>query len=776
VKRALPKTSEPDFQTAAGWWSDLPNIYTTLGWKDHLFRFNVLWNGTLLALPSLNRRTEAWAGQEAQIAFAPHYNEAFSGVDNNAYAYLSHDDNLCSQGFETDAAPVLWTDIPMDGLVHRMRLFAHIPGGGAVRTGDDPLFAWVRLGVREACPALPLEERTGFNIVIQNPHLRTSMSTRANVVPTRENKKHVYPRDLKPEHPVAGAAAGLRLLEPDGRVRLGIPPGQKHLTGASWFTPAMDKQKDYRLYVAMPSRAGAFVDVLIPMLPCDRATFDAELALGYDGALAEANRYWKAVTATRTVFRTPEEDVNDVLRQSVRFSHMLAEKQPSTGKVCKISGSWMYTNLWTTPLAMDLVMMMDLFGHHRAVEPWLDIFREEQGTVTPPGAAYTPHPGYLSTPAAYKSIDWIPDNGAVLWTLSMHGLLSGDKAFAGRIADVLVKSCDWIRDMRAVRGHGGVEGILPPGVASDNGTRIQAVWSDSWNYLGMRTAARLLRRLGHPRAAAIEAEAAAYKETFVAAFRKRCRAMPTWKDAKGRRRRFVPSSLSGEQKYENRHAFALDGGAMVLVFAGILDAADPAMRDLADWFREGPATRFYRRDSNCWQVPVLDHEMSSCEPCYSWNLFHSWQGGDRARFLEAMYSVFAGGISRQTRISCETRGGVTGNVFAAPLALYAARLAVIDEQLKEGELHLLRLMPAAWLKPGAACRFDAMPTEYGPVTLRTAMAKDGKTLDVEWKPAFRDAAPAVFLHRPPVSGLTRIRLNGRMIPAARFGTRGFPVK
>jgi hypothetical protein len=316
--------------------------------------------------------------------------------------------------------------------------------------------------------------------------------------------------------------------------------------------------------------------------------------------------------------------------------------------------------------------------------------------------------------------------------------------------------------MRAVTGHGGVEGVLPPGVATDSRTTIQATWSNGWNYLGMRAAVRVLRRMGHPRAEELAAEAAAYKADFVKAFRRLGRTAPVWKDKGGRKRRLVPAAFSGESSAEKRHAFTLDAGSLFLVFAGLMEAADPLMTDLADWFREGPQTAFYRRDSNCWQVPVLDHEMSSCEPCYSWNLLHTWQLGDRERFLEGLYSLFAGSVSRQTRISCETRGGITGTLFSATLALYGARLSVIDDQWREGELHLLRLAPGAWFKPGDRCRFDAMPTEYGPVTLRTARSADGKTLEIIWKPVFRDAAPKVILRRPPVAGLRTLLVNGKL--------------
>ena len=72
-------------------------------------------------------------------------------------------------------------------------------------------------------------------------------------------------------------------------------------------------------------------------------------------------------------------------------------------------------------------------GYHRSVERYLNIFLEEQGTVKPPGPAYETAPGYFSTPALYKSIDWLSDNGAVLYTMAMHGLLTGDKKFIAQM-------------------------------------------------------------------------------------------------------------------------------------------------------------------------------------------------------------------------------------------------------------------------------------------------------------------------------------------------------
>ncbi len=757
------KNPEPDFQAACQWWPNLPAVWTPIGWKDHMLRFNVFWNGALLAKGNNNRRTIQWADQGLLLTPLPASNAAQLGgvgmfIDLGVALV---DDGMVRQGWETRAAPVLWSEQTRAGLIYKSTVFAHIPGGGAVESGIEPLFAWMRLSYAGCCPDLKLTDELGFQLLLQAAHPVASMNMRHSPVAISSQSR--YPRELRVVGDPGQPTAGLRVLEPDDRVRLGVAPG-RHALEVTFVLPTPgDSRTAHRLYVRMPARPGRHVDVLIPFAPADPAVFDQELALGYDGALRETDRYWTSIMRSRTRFSVPEPEIVDTARQSARFFHLLAERNPETGKYCKLTGSWVYADMWSTPSAMELVMLMDVLGHHQAVERYLEIFREEQGTVVPPGSAYTLHLGYLSTPARYKSVDWLTDNGSLLYALSMHGLLSGDAAYMRRFTDCIVKSCDWIKDSRALRGHGGVEGILPPAVATDVCKQIQAVWSDGWNYKGLCMAVRFLRSMGHPRAGEFACEADEYRRVFVAALRAKTRCMPSWTDARGKRHHFVPNSLMGDTTGELVQAFYLDCGPLFLVFAGLLRASDPLMRDTMRWFREGPQWQMYRRNSNCWQVAVLDHEMSSCEPCYSWNLFHTWQMADRARFLEGLYSLFTGSVSRQTRVSCETRGGITGLACPAALMTYLARLAVVDDELREDELHLLRLVPAAWLKPGDTCAFDHLPTLFGPITLRTTLSRDGRSLDVEFATRFRTPPARVVLHRPPLAGLEKVRVNGQPV-------------
>jgi hypothetical protein len=197
------------------------------------------------------------------------------------------------------------------------------------------------------------------------------------------------------------------------------------------------------------------------------------------------------------------------------------------------------------------------------------------------------------------------------------------------------------------------------------------------------------------------------------------------------------------------------------VYAGVLPADDVLMRTAVAFLREGPQvpsefTPFY------WdKTPYLFHEMSNCEPCYSWNVFHTHQLGDRAKFLEGMYSLFAGACSRQTFITCETRDGITDTVFAAPLAAYMARLAVVDDEIEPDNLHLLRLAPLAWVTAKEQTRFENMPTTFGPVTIKWRLAADGAALHVDYAPRFRRTPKSVVLHVPPVAGVTKVVVNGK---------------
>ena len=130
-----------------------------------------------------------------------------------------------------------------------------------------------------------------------------------------------------------------------------------------------------------------------------------------------------------------------------------------------------------------------------------------------------------------------------------------------------------------------------------------------------------------------------------------------------------------------------------------------------------------------------------------------------------MYSLFVGGISPQTYINGEHRHGMYGTVFVAPLMTWCLRQSVIDDALKEKEIHLLRLCPVAWISSEEETVFEKMPTEYGQVNLRFKLSKDKKTLNVSFSGNWNEKPAKVILHTPPIPGLNKIVFNGKSYSA-----------
>lgn len=761
-----PGAPEPDFQMACAWWPELENVWTPLGWKDHCVRFNVLYNGTIvIARPTqarnFMRRMKSVVGSGIQLDFRISPEGQVPPPETETYRLADKDGGVGRQGWADHAAPLLWTEIRQGDWLGRQEIFAHLAGGGDVQTAVEPLFAWIRLRLLRSGELAPSAHAgAAWSVMISNPHLETSMHSTKNLVVHPEKAALMSKLTLK-EVRISETTAWL-VLNREGKVLLAVAAGLSERPG---LVDRKTAGGSMILQLPLPDGPEDPVELLLPAVPVEPREAIGELSLGWETALAEADRYWSKVPTTAARIDTPEAIVNQAMAQGLKLAQVLAIRHPDTGQYAMITGSWRYEALWSTPGCMVISMFLDTLGYHAVAEKYLEVFREEQGKVKPPGTAYPEHPGYFATPRIVDSIDWLTDHGAVLHAASYHALLTDDKRFIERWLPAIVRGCEFIRDSRALIGHGGVHGILPAARANDD-QAAQSVWNDGWNYKGLHTAVQLLERVGHPRALEFRAVAEEYRRAFVQAFRQTAEKMGTWEHPSGRKMPLAPTSLPDGG--DTSHPFYLDTGPLFLVYAGLLSADDPLMKAAVSYFREGPNVLAFDPSAGHQQPPCLVHELSSCEPCYSWNVFHSHALADRYRFLEGMYSLFAGGMSRQTFVACETRGGISGGIYTHPLAAYCLRLSVIDDTLHPGELHLLRLVPLVWLQSERPTLFENIPTVFGPLSVRFWLSTDKKCLHVEASQRFHHAPSRVILHVPPLDTLREVRINRRAV-AARNG-------
>ncbi|HVX45098.1 MAG TPA: hypothetical protein VHC49_14510 [Mycobacteriales bacterium] len=740
----MSTNAEPSVASALTWWPQQRNVWTPIGWKDHLFRFNVVYNGTIIAepCPSLMKRdhVERFKGQDFQLTMAVHDGGDLPPLPVEPTPLYKLDGGFGRQSWDSGSTPVLRTDFPLqDGLILRQEIFAHAPSDSEV----GPLYAWIQLSVSHVDE---VRAPSGFRFAVGLSKVWVK-----DWVPYRLDDGVT----LRAEPAAAEIPGGLAesaidgglLISEGGGVRLGV------LTG-----DASVSLVDNALQIELPVRVGASADLLLAMLPADRADFVSELALGREGALAECERFWSVSPPTAATVHTPEPYVNELIARSRQFAEIVAERNPENGEYSFLTGSYGYDCLWATPTSMVSHMFLDLLGHHDVVERHSELFRANQGSVHPPGQAFQKHPGYFSTPKTLTSFDWFCDHGAILHQLAYHALVTDDAGFIEHWLDPIIAGCEFLRDAVGLP-HDGIPGLLPPAVATDELLEVSSVWNMGWSYLGLTSAVRLLQRLEHPRAAEFAAFASDFRSNIEAAYRRRVTEVPTWTHPDGTKYPVPQANLVEPTK---THPFGdltlLDTGAMFLVYTGIMDAEDPLMRSAVEFFRVGPNTKLYGYRPNPIDRPILIHEISSGEPCYSWNVFHSWARGDRPRFLEGLYGLLTGGVSDQTYIASEHRHGMYGNLCSTGLIFWLIRHAVIDEDLVEGEMQLLRLVPLAWIGSEEETVFADMPTRHGPVSLR--FRRSGEDLIVDFTACWHHAPERVVLHTPPLPGLRRIVVNG----------------
>ena len=765
VKNEPANCEEPNMDLASLWWPAPRNVWTPIGWKDHLFRFISVYNGSLLCTPA-GWLTKSDTGpfrkhENLQLNFTPGPKGDVPPIPQQYTKLYKTDGGIGTQGYcEDNETPVLWTEWGSDaGIVFRQSVFAHVQEAAEIKTGTEALYAWIRLSVAFVHPMHPPKDFT-FGIQLSQVYYDVGGSLEDSVFLAINPPKAPFATPLSSVDIPAtnGKQSGIHVLQHDNVRLLALPGGDGKLD----FHESATTARVYELRVTLPAQEGAHTDLLVPMLAEDPLTFDPESRLGFDRALAEAETYWSRKPATASHIRIPEKFIEQAIRRNLQFAEIIAERNPDTGDYSFLTGAYGYDQLWTTPTSMLSHMFLDLLGYHDAVEKHISIYKRYQGTIKPPGPAYKIDPGYFSTPRTLTAIDWLSDHGAVLELLGMHGLLTGSESFCEQWIDAIVRGCEFVERSSMQKATDGIEGIMPPAVATDTGVPLQAIWSEAWTYRGLCTAVSLLQQRSHPRATEFDHLAKSFKEAFHKAFVARITSQPTWTNSDGEQVHILPTDLIPPPKrHDFDDAFLLDTGPLVLPWAGLYDAAAPEMISFENFFRIGPNNRLRGPQTGPITRAVLRHEVSSCEVCYSWNIVNSWIRGDRKLFLEGMYSLFASGLSPQTYINCEHRNAMYGTLFVIPLATWAMRQSVIDDRIVAGELHLLRLCPLAWIPGDRRSAFEKMPTFFGVVNLEFGLSKGGKSFNVEFTAEWRDKPSRVVLHCPPLAEVEVVVVNGK---------------
>lgn len=772
---------------ACKYWPDQRGHWAPVSWKEHLYEFNVFYDGTIVANPTglgmnLNVLPEDQIfASELRIRFMTRNpvvqqssdSQPDTSLCDNSLMQLLNPDGRHIASWEKCKAPVYVIEqlVLCAPIVVRQKQFAHIPGGKSVKTGVEPLFLWVRFEIADVIDEINCFKEIYACLTVLSPSLIVGMGSYNNITFNYGFGVPGYPVALNYTGDVNLKNPGyLRINSPSlhthlfgsfssgKRNRLAFPGNQENISvqfARSRFFSSSNKNLGH-LIVKIPVKIGAKVDFVYPFVPVEDEVIEEELSLGYDEALKQTEKFWSKELKTKTSVRMSEPLLQGWVDNFPRLTAMIAQKVPSTPLAYLPSGSYCYEAAWPTPFSMQMYAL-DFLGFGKEVEKYLEPYRLTQGKKKPPSPYLDKHPGYFGSPPELSAIDWITDHAAILWAVTNHALVYADKKFIEKWTYPVVRACKFICDAIEMKLDSSYTGILPPAVSNDSGWCSQSVWNDAWYHKAFKTACLFLRSINHPEAEYFSKKVQEYRDRFREVFLEEVKKARKWQAKDGSLYPLIPAVVSGGTGMETSHAFYLDTGPLVLVFGELFKADEPEMVAAIKWFREGPQWRMYRRLSSEWQPAVLDYEISSCEPCFSWNIFHSLQLGDRKKFTMGLYSLFAAGASRQNFISCETRNGVSGNCFSHGLAFILTRMSVIQEEDKD--LHLFKMVPLAFLSDGGFC-WKNIPTYFGFISI-SAKRQDKKFI-IDYRGSKRTRPRSTFLHIPPAD-FEWIVVNGKSI-------------
>ena len=747
--------NETNLEEAFSWYPEMKNQYIPLGWKNCIFEFMLMWNGDIITPTKvlLKKGLENYHHTDAQFGFY-----WMVGEDIRSYELVTdkRNDNLpFKRWYKDDWKPVAIINRFLKGIEIIETVFSHVPGGTELRSGDEPMYLWVDFEIKKVIDVLVPENEINLFTEITAQRLKTSMTAGSNSYNEDPPRSYSYEMSMYENY----------LMQDDGKVRLMVENNSnldiyfhKVLERGKGAHIRLDNVMDIKIIF---ENGRANIRLLIPIIPVESAKIEAEMSVGYHKAMKETLDFWERIMQKGAKVTVPEKFIENVIRSNPWRMLTMAERNPEYGEYLLNCGSYSYDSTWATPGSITNVWGLDYMGYHEDAARYIEVFRKNQGKDDPPGKYFIPHTGFLSTPERYVTIKWLNEHGAIMWCAGEHYLLTRDDDFLGKWLPCLLKACEWIYEQRRCIAHPGTIGIMPPAVASDDRLYGQFIWNDGWIYKGLATVVKVLKEIKHVDVVKWEKEVMEYKDRFNEIFMDLLNKVPFWIDNEGQKVSFIPTEINGGIWENNRAAFYLDTGVLFLAFAGLIDHQSPVFDAALKWFREGPQVKYWRFDGCCWQVPILYHEMSSCEPTYSWNMDINFLRNDIKRYIEGLYAQFAGARTKDLFSEIETRNGQFAVNFTTPVAIRHFRNCLIYENGKN--LELMKIIPKAWLKPRDILKFENVPTYFGPMGLIVETDVCGRSIQVDINLPTRNEPEAIYLNIPECMKEGDVFINGAKI-------------
>jgi hypothetical protein len=493
------------------------------------------------------------------------------------------------------------------------------------------------------------------------------------------------------------------------------------------------------------------VDIAVPYFPVAQDQAEGLARLRFNDRLSAFRRFWERELNRNAEFIVPEKAIRDSYRACLAYNLLLVDRDPASGLLLPHPDATDYEKIWGGDSGV-IMQSMDRLGYFAETADYTRIFLARQGMRRPDGEIQS-EAGFLHGDARER---WLNENGFLLWAMAEHYQLSGDLAWLRAVASRMVAAADWIiheREHNKALVDGKKPrhyGLLPRGRSTDLADWDNWYFNDTYSYLGLTSAARVLTNTVFAAdAERFRREADDYRQCILASLDAsiNTNSVPP----------FVPLTPYKNElptrEYLYRFWYSIVS-PIYLVEAGVFNANDHR----ATWINE-------QIESKVMVSGLPRFSPDEIDPHYVYNqALTQLLRGETDKFVWSLYSLFAYGQSRDTYATVEVVNFRTGDLgdhwdacrqphmHSNSRVLAMLRIALL---LEEGNsIHLMRGAPRAWLADGKRVEVRKAPTDFGEVGF-TVHSQVG-------------SGEITYRLSPPRSGRAKLVLHVR--PPSRYGS------
>jgi len=521
------------------------------------------------------------------------------------------------------------------------------------------------------------------------------------------------------------------------------------------------QQGAFHLAGELPAGGQARIRVFLPAWTATRveaATFDGET----DWAARTAD-YWRERLASAMQVELPDPLLTNVIRASQVHCLLAARNEANGARIAPWIGSDRYGPLESE--AQAVIRGMDMLGQAEFARRGLEFFIHRYNEA-----------GFLTT--GYT----IVGTGEHLWTLAEHVDRSQGRDWLKPIAPEVARVCRWVMAQRAktrLTDAAGQplpqSGLMAPGVSADWRRYAYRLFNDAQYCAGLREAGRLLEEVGEPGADAIRADAAAYREDLLRAYRWSRGRSPAVALNNGAWVPYYPAILfcfgpiegflPGEDG--NRSwCYNIELGAHHLAATAILDPRSEEVGWICDHMEDVQFLRTgmgdYPEASNRAD-PFGRGGFSKVQPYYSRHAEVLALRDDVKPFIRAYFNAIPSLLNTENLSFWEHFHNLGGWNKTHETGWFLCQTRTMLLQERGEQLWLAPFVTTNWLEQGMAVTVREAPTRFGKVSYGITSAADDGQL-AAWIDPPAEAPPGgvvVRLRHPSGQRLQSVEINGQ---------------